>query len=361
MSANPASAMFDRMRGALAPALSDPQSGRITYLDGWRAVAVGLVVMAHTLSVYGIKILQFGTLGVYLFFGISGYIITRLLLVEQHKTGRIDIRAFYVRRVARILPPFLIFVLAMLLITPVDGIGWQAARSISFTCNMGFQGGCIRIFEHTWSLAFEEQFYLVYPLLLAGIWRWWLLPLVALWLMPFFVPVPFIGHGGFARIVLIMTMGAAYAAFETRLSAWFARIPTIALLVMPLILFGWAAWEQSALQKVLGVLLPFATILTLFALPTRLSGLRRVLSFAVLNRIGLYSYTFYLWQQFFSYPWSWNTGVMPVVGIAVGLGIAALSYHTLEQTCRNWARDFNARHKRAATPGAAKNAMSEAG
>ena len=150
-----------------APVNSGDQSGRIAFLDGWRAVAVGLVVMAHTLSVYGIKVLPFGTLGVYLFFGISGYIITRLLLLERLRTGRIDLRAFYVRRIARIMPPLIIFVAAMVAFAPGPEIAWQAVRAVSFTCNLGFGGtSCVRIFEHTWSLAFEEQFYLVYPLIL---------------------------------------------------------------------------------------------------------------------------------------------------------------------------------------------------
>ncbi len=335
--------LFDRLRGSFSPALSDNQSGRIAYLDGWRAIAVGLVVMAHTASVYGIKILPFGVLGVYLFFGISGYIITRLLLIEQHKTGRIDISAFYVRRVARIMPPLLLFALAMLVLAPVEGIMWQVARSVTFTCNFGFEGGCARILEHTWSLAFEEQFYLVYPLLLAGIWRWWLLPLVALWALPFFFPVPFIGSGGFVRIVGIMLLGAAYAAYEAKLAGPVSRIPKLLLLPMPVILFGWAALEPSTTQKLLGALLPVATALTLFALPASFPILRKILSFGILTRIGLYSYTFYLWQQFFSYPWSWNTGVMPILGIGAGLAVSALSYHTLENGCRNWARRINAK------------------
>ena len=358
MAANLITGMIDRLRGSFAPALSDPQSGRIAYLDGWRAIAVGLVVGAHTASIYGIKILPFGVLGVYLFFGISGYIITRLLLVEHHKTGRIDIGAFYVRRVARIMPPLVFFALAMLALAPVEGVLWQMMRSVSFTCNMGFEGGCARIFEHTWSLAFEEQFYLVYPLLLAGIWRWWLVPLIALWALPFFVPVPFIGSGGFARIVCIMMLGAAYAAFEARIAVWAARIPKILLLLMPVILIGWAALEPSLTQKILGALLPIGTVLTLFALPANFAILHRILSLEVLSRIGLYSYTFYLWQQYFSYPWNWNTGAMPILGIGAALAIAALSYHTLENACRNWARKVNARRKSALGAGAAPGPVS---
>ena len=342
MLTNSGKTFFDWLPFVPSPAIPNGKSGRIEYLDGWRAVAVALVVMAHTLSVYGINILTFGTLGVFLFFGISGYIITRLLLLEHVRTGKIDLRAFYVRRVARIMPPLLIYTLAIVALLPNREIGWQAVRAVTFTCNMGFGGtSCTRIFEHTWSLAFEEQFYLIYPLLLAGLLRWWQILLVALWVVPFFVPVPFIGQGGFVRIALIMALGATYAAYEAKLSAYLARLPRLLLLLMPAVLFGWAALEPSPVQILLGALLPFATIVTLFGLPLAFPTLKGLLSMGVVTRIGLYSYTFYLWQQFFSYPWSWNTGPMPLLGIGAGLAIAALSYHSIENVCRGWARKYN--------------------
>lgn len=333
----------------LAPAHLENETSRIDYLDGWRAIAVGLVVAAHTLSVYGIKVLGIGTVGVYLFFGISGYIITRLLVLERLKTGSIDLAAFYARRLARIFPPLIIFLIAMMVIWPDQAIFGQAARSLAFTCNIGFDGGCMRLLEHTWSLAFEEQFYLVFPLLLAGVRRWWLLPLAAFWALPFFVPVGYIGQGGFVRVVMIMLLGATYAAFEAPLSGLVTRVPKVLLLIMPVALACWALLDHTPLKPVLGALVPLASIMTVFALPAAFPTVRRVLTWSVLTRVGLYSYTFYLWQQFFSYPWSWNRGVIPVVGIVAGLAIAGLSYHTLEKLCRDWARNFSLRRRTLAT------------
>ena len=338
---------IERLRRSLAPDLSDAQSGRIAFLDGWRAVAIGLVIIAHTAWAYGITIPPFGMMGVYLFFGISGYIITRLLLLERHKTGKIDIPAFYIRRVARIVPPLALFLLAMVALSPDPATAWSSARGLAFTCNMGFGEGCITLIEHTWSLSFEEQFYLVYPLIVAGIWRWWLVPLIALWAIPFFLPLPFIGQGGFARIVMIMSMSAAYAAFESKLADQFARIPKPMILAMPLILFAWVVLEPSMTRKLLGVALPFAIILTLFALPANFPIIQRILSMGFMTRIGLYSYSFYLWQQYFTYPWSWNTGIIPILGILLAFALAALSYHTLEDGCRNWARNINLRRRAA--------------
>lgn len=324
-----------------APAADHGVSSRIDYLDGWRAIAVGLVIAAHTLSVYGIKVLAVGTVGVYLFFGISGYIITRLLVLEQQKTGAIDLAAFYVRRLARIFPPLAIFLLAMVAIWPDRTIFGQAARAAAFTCNMGFDGGCIRLLEHTWSLAFEEQYYLIYPLLLAGVRRWWLLPLAVFWALPFLVPVPYIGHGGFARVVLIIVLGAAYAAFEAPLSEGLQRMPRALVAAMPMVLAGWALLDQTPGKTVLGAIVPLAAIITAFVLPTAFPFLRNLLRAKVLTRIGLYSYTLYLWQQFFSYPWPWNRGAMPILGIFAALAIAALSYHTVEKLCRDWGHRYS--------------------
>lgn len=334
-----------RHRVRIAPAMPDDAGSRIDYLDGWRAIAVGLVIAAHTLSVYGIKILGVGTIGVYLFFGISGYIITRLLLLEQIKTSGIDLTAFYVRRLARILPPLIVFLVAMMVVWPDRTIFGQAARAAAFTCNIGFGGGCIRLLEHTWSLAFEEQFYLFYPLLLAGIRRWWLLPLAAFWALPFFVPVAYIGQGGYLRVVSIMLLGAGYAAFEAPLSQLVKRTPKVIVAAMPIILTCWALFDQTPLKVLLGAIVPLAAMMTVFALPVAFPVVFRLLTWSVLTRIGLYSYTFYLWQQFFSYPWSWNRGVMPVVGIFAGLALAALSYHTLEKVCRDRARSFSQRRR----------------
>ena len=137
-----------------------------------------------------------------------------------------------------------------------------------------------------------------------------------------------------------MALGVSYAAYEAKLSALLSRLPRLLLLIAPVILFGWAALGPSPVQLLLGSVLPFAAIATLFELPLAIPALRSLLSSRVMTRIGVYSYTFYLWQQFFSYPWTWNTGVIPLLGIALGLALAALSYHTVEKVCRGWARTY---------------------
>src|SRR5262249_53079377 len=107
------------------------------------------------------------TLGVCIFFVISGLIITKLALRER-ESGGFSARKFYIRRVLRILPPFYAYLLFVLALTALGAIGQHSAEALeaaAFACNLtvidcGWFGG------HSWSLAYEEQFYLLFPLLL---------------------------------------------------------------------------------------------------------------------------------------------------------------------------------------------------
>jgi peptidoglycan/LPS O-acetylase OafA/YrhL len=146
-------------------------------IDGLRAVAVTLVVLHHAASVP-----RSGFVGVDVFFVISGYLITLLLLRERQATGRVDLMAFYARRMRRILPAALVvigatLVVGSMLLSPAalrDTAGSASAAAL-FGANFFFElttGGYwdARAGEqpllHLWSLGVEEQFYLVWPVLL---------------------------------------------------------------------------------------------------------------------------------------------------------------------------------------------------
>src|SRR5258708_34286403 len=94
--------------------------GRIPTLDGWRAVAILSVIVHHatmcfyrTEAAYWGTPARFGAFGVDVFFGLSGLLITSLLLDERRNTGCVDLRGFYIRRAFRILPPYLLFLAAV--------------------------------------------------------------------------------------------------------------------------------------------------------------------------------------------------------------------------------------------------------
>lgn len=118
-----------------------------------------------------------GYTGVTIFFVLSGYLITTLLLREQHKYGRVSIKGFYVRRAFRILPLYYL-VLAVNVVAVHAGLGQNpgdfAHRLVLFLTYLN-EFASPGTFGHSWSLAIEEKFYLVWPLLaftLPALWRW---------------------------------------------------------------------------------------------------------------------------------------------------------------------------------------------
>lgn len=154
--------------------MSRVTESRIPSLDGLRAISIVLVLFSHlcgTRGFLGYAALHYtggtGPLGVQVFFVISGFLITGLLLKEYAKTGRISVPAFYFRRAFRILPAFAVFISA---IVAAQYAGWirlnpgDLFHALTYTINYrmttGWEVG------HLWSLAVEEHFYIVWPFLM---------------------------------------------------------------------------------------------------------------------------------------------------------------------------------------------------
>jgi peptidoglycan/LPS O-acetylase OafA/YrhL len=154
-------------------------SARLTYtpaLDGVRGVSVLAVIGYHA---FGFP--SGGFIGVEFFFVLSGFLITTLLLQEREETGGISLRAFYRRRVLRLLPALIVVVAAYLVISAIrfsvgdpaaDGgllkAGYGAAVGLTYVSNaaIAWHGNLPPGIQHLWSLAQEEQFYLVWPVAL---------------------------------------------------------------------------------------------------------------------------------------------------------------------------------------------------
>ena len=129
-----------------------------------------MVVCIHTNQHNPSKLLHAitaGQDGVGLFFILSGFLVTALLLREQKKRGSINIGHFYFRRAMRILPPLLAYLLTVIVIQHFrhTSVPWSVTASVLFFAH-NMMGGGTWMLEHTWSLAVEEQFYLLWPLML---------------------------------------------------------------------------------------------------------------------------------------------------------------------------------------------------
>lgn len=144
-------------------------SGRSAGLDLLRGVAVALVILHHSLP----ELLPgAGVVGVVMFFALSGHLITGVLLHDLVTTGRVDLRRFYARRAARLVPALLVLLVGVVVVTLVMDPLHDRARlpatllmALTWTGDMPFFHGSAATF-HLWTLAVEEQFYLVWPVVL---------------------------------------------------------------------------------------------------------------------------------------------------------------------------------------------------
>ena len=159
---------------SVQPIFRSPISLANPSLDGLRAFSIVLVLIAHVSLQYPWLrrfVEHVGNYGVRIFFVISGFLITGLLLKELTKTGRISLKSFYIRRTLRIFPAFYVYVLTVvilawagiLILLPGDLL-----HAVTYTMNYHM----VRSWwlNHMWSLSVEEQFYLLWPTVLRHLW-----------------------------------------------------------------------------------------------------------------------------------------------------------------------------------------------
>jgi peptidoglycan/LPS O-acetylase OafA/YrhL len=345
--------------------MSPPTSPRYAGLDGLRAVAVATVILFH-LSPGG---LPGGYVGVDVFFAISGFLITALQLREREDSGTIRLGAFWARRARRLLPAlFLLLLVCGAAAWLVRGdvlvhLGRQLLGAATFSSNWVAIGSGQSYFDETtpelfrnlWSLAVEEQFYLVWPfviLLLALVRARWvrvavvallaLASAAAMWAV--FVP------GGDATRVYYGTdthafglaIGAVLALGAWRLRPWVGTI--VGTLGVAGIVAAAVLLPADASVTYRGGLFAVAIASGLAILGAVSSPLGRVLDVAPLRWVGRRSYGLYLWHwPVFvlveaALPTWERTGAMgwALGGIALAISVvaAALSYRFVEQPIR---------------------------
>lgn len=314
-------------------------------LDGLRAVAALAVLLSHA-EVPGFG---GGARGVDVFFVLSGFLITRLLR-DQWANGGVAVWCFWWNRGVRLVPALALLVL-FFLVAPVTEYGsdrgWPALLAISYTTNFdlaaGGQGGPL---EHTWSLAVEEHFYLLWPLLLPLIFAarrpamllfgaWLFLAAtraVLAHLMPWeAVYYPSYLHAGG------LFLGAALA-FE-RPGAWVGPYGAIAMVAVLTVLEPAHGSTKLMLAAPLTELATAAVIAGLMH-PTRMTAL---FSFEPARRLGLISYGIYLWHWPIIFaiqeaPW-WAKA--PVT-LGLSVVVAAASFYLVESPIRQRFRIFQA-------------------
>lgn len=303
-----------------------PLCGYIPTLDGWRAVAVGLVLLTHD-GVHQMGRFSTGSIhtahgrgqgGVELFFCISGILICTRLLEEERLTGTISLGNFYARRFFRIQPAAWVY-LAFIAVLMASGAVVHAYDGIAYSLLMVRNYLPLRFSprywytDHFWSLCVEEHFYLFLPLFLVVVRRRRIAMLLGLL---FFLAVwaRFVGnHPGlqfgwqftlrtdFAAKQLVLSAAAAIALTVTEFRAWCRRwaVPALAL-PFAAAMFAFAAWHIG-LGSALAALFAYPVLVVSTLLhPKCVVG--RALEWAPVRFLGRISYSIYLWQMpFFTF------------------------------------------------------------
>jgi peptidoglycan/LPS O-acetylase OafA/YrhL len=308
---------------------------RVPALDGLRGVAVTLVVLSHAHLTPGVA----GPLGVSVFFVLSGYLITGLLLGEVEETGTVGLRRFWCRRLLRLAPALLVMVTLVELYVLAVGYPvehWNALVAATYTENiaMGVFGNTDGLFTHTWTLGLEEQFYLLWPLVIvAAVAR---RRLVVISLVVAVVSL-------LVRQVLMGDVQTAYSsppascyplAFGCALAASGLRLPRWAgsaclLGVVAVACFpgpGGALWAQ--------------TLVSVFAVGV-LAGPPPELGWAPAVWLGRRSYSLYLWQApvlALLGPISGPFWLAVLVSFPLTIGAACASYRWIETPGRKYGR-----------------------
>ena len=344
---------------------------RLPGLDGLRAVSILLVIGAHaqmtTTTPAGLApwlpFIGNSFVGVNTFFVISGFLITRLLRREHEATGRISLRAFYLRRVTRIFPAFYAYLGGLALLTAAIGIAIPApdyAFAAGFLKN--YQGLCDAGSDasywftgHFWTLSLEEQFYLLWPatVVLLGLRR---APFIAIGIV---AASPFIRIASYllwpssrpllnmmlhtAGDALMIGCAAALLHDHPRVAAWrrrmsSARWPALfaawGLVASPLLQGAVGGAYRATVGPALDGLAALFVMLWLMEHPRSAAG--RALDWPAVRYVGVLSYSLYLWQQFFLTTLNPLSAARFPFNLAATFVAAMLSYHLVEQPVLRW-------------------------
>lgn len=334
-------------------------------IQGLRAIAILLVLAAHT----GVPFLYGGFIGVDVFFVISGYLITGLLLTELKNHGKLSLTGFYARRLKRLLPALLLMLLvgsaAIYFLTPVSEHLAQASAAASaaaWVSNFYFifaeqnyfeSTSLANAFLHTWSLGVEEQFYLIWPLLLILIsytasrhrltaitcisllslaWCIWLAdsnPIQAFYLMP-------------SRIWQFGT-GAIVWILAERYAAASGRVATLQLAAGLGVIIASALWidDSTRYPSWISTLPTLGAALCLLSVSTNVQcAALQPLARGPLKYVGDISYSLYLWhwpvlvigQHVLVEKTLYNQSLL----ILVSLAFAHISYTLIENPIRRY-------------------------
>lgn len=340
-------------------------TARLPALDGLRAFSILLVVLSHA----GLGHWVPGGLGVTIFFFISGFIITRLLIHEVEQTTEIAIAPFYLRRFARLFPALLCYVCLSLLVLKFTAVNFDGlevwAVFLYFVNYYGIYLGpaaeeFVSPFSITWSLAIEEHFYLAFPLIFTALigntrrfiytlifllgaillWRCYLVYGVGLTDLPRYR----LYKASDTRIdsiiwgVLFSVCWARFAHFRAKIQAPWCWCSGASLLFVSLLIRD-EAFRESWRYSIQGL----GLFLLCYALVINQGYLSAILRSGFMQYLGKISYSLYLYHWLLYgvldyYAGSWSVAARLSLMLPMSFLLASASYHAVEQPGIRWGR-----------------------
>lgn len=333
---------------------------RVPSLDGLRAVSILIVMLSHFVDSH----LFPGGFGVLVFFVISGFLITRLMLAEQKNAGRVDLRNFYLRRAFRLYPVVTVYTAVVVLFVVVTARPfdlYEPASALFYFANylyawdsMAPHAGLVKMpFTIFWSLSVEEHFYLFFPVLFVflrgrGLVGWMAaICAVCLALRLFFAALhPEWLQSRFFYSTDVRLDSIAFGVLLAALCETHYAGRVIALLAQPaavaaaiaVILLCMAIrndWFRETIRYTL-LAMAVTVIVAAIVFSPRYAPVQAVLNLSFVRWIGVLSYSLYVWHLLLpfllrpvapSLPYSATV----LVDFALSLGIAALSYYVIEK------------------------------
>lgn len=324
---------------------------RIDYLDGWRGVAISLLMVGHFLPFWLVQ-LSLGTAGVHFFFVLSGFLIARQLFVHQ-----IPISVFYKRRISRIFPTLYLFIGVIIICYLIanNPMSWDMAIGAILLIRNYFPArfGNELPFDHIWSLSVEEHSYILLSII-ALVWSFkidrqkFILGALSLFFasMCFWYSVFYPGPELYVTKIIHSEVAAFGIFFSGFLLLCFKNgidrnIPSFVFYALAIIGIGghyFSATYTMTLFFGVGSLALLVNIL--HKAPV---WMLRVLSFPPLRKLGLASYSIYLWQQPF-YALKQKGLLPPISALILALLVGLVSYHLFESPLRaylnrTWAKN----------------------
>ncbi|MFM7645119.1 MAG: acyltransferase family protein [Sphingomonadales bacterium] len=331
-----------------------PNLGYSPSLDGLRAIAIILVLLSHANFRWGLN----GGLGVSVFFALSGFLISTLLMEEFRKFGDVSFKGFYIRRTMRLFPALyvlLLFILgyAFFFRNMADQklIYQDVTASALYVYNVAwYWGWCLKemLLYHTWSLGVEEQFYLFWPLILYVCLKKKLLKQLQIGLLIFIAvswalkAVNLFPYLAGSVIKEPIFLGCAVALIRWNRRSFRVPLGVAFLLFIAVITAGIIPYHFSNYELAFAVCGVFSAVIIIHVVMNPESHISSLLSNRMLVFIGKISYSLYLWHlpvfRIFAYHSTLPPMVSFVSKLVVSFLLAIISWYSVEKISTAYGR-----------------------